>query len=110
MFNTRARINYYGDKNGLYRYSGCNGPVSAINGGPTIMNEHYRALRAPLPYIKFVERSVRVPTTGISSDPGFTFLIFMLETDAGGGTAGAISGSKGMENLDVGGLSGSASR
>ncbi len=66
-FNTRARINYYGDKNGLYRYSGCNGPVSAINGGPTTMNEHYRALRAPLPYIKFVERSVRVPTTGISS-------------------------------------------
>jgi hypothetical protein len=28
--------------------------------------------------------------TGRSSDPGFTFLIFMLETDAGGGTAGAI--------------------
>lgn len=48
--------------------------------------------------------------TGRSSDPGFMFLVFMLETDAGGGTAGAAAGSKGMENLDVGGFSGSASR
>lgn len=75
-----------------------------------MMNEHHRALRAPLPYIKFVERSVRVPKTGISPDPDFTFLAFMLGTDAGGGTAGAIGGIKGMENLDVWCFSGSASR
>lgn len=74
------------------------------------MNERHRTLRVPLPYIKFVERSVRVPRAGISSAPGFTFLVFVLETDAGGGTAGAIGGSKGMENLDVGCFSRSASR
>ena len=84
--------------------------VPSLYDGPTIMNQHHRALRAPLPYIKFVERSVRVPMTGRSSDPGFTFLVLMLETDAGGGTAGAVAGNKGMENLDVGGFSGSASR
>ena len=72
--------------------------------------EHHRALRDPLPYIKFVERSVRVPTTGMSSDPGFAFLIFMLETDAGGGITGAVAGNTGMENLDVGSFAGSASR
>lgn len=76
----------------------------------TIRKERHRALRAPLPYIKFVERSVRVPRTGISSDPGFTFLVFMLEIDAGGGTVGAIGGGKDMENLEVAGFSGSASR
>ena len=73
---------------------------------------YHRALRVPLPYIKFVERSVSVPIAGITSEPAFPIFDFVagFETAEGSAMCGMIDGANDRETLDRGGCSGSASR
>ena len=77
---------------------------------------HHRALRVPLLYIRFVERSVSVPIAGTTSEPAFPIFALLIKVGFGtaGGNAmvGTIDEANGMGTgtLEVGGCAGSASR
>ena len=75
-------------------------------------DKHYRALREPLPYIRFVERSVRVPITGTASETALPIFAFItgLEPTEDSAIVGTIDEANCMGWLDVGGCWGSASR